>query len=251
MMRQAMKSIVVAGCTLGLVAGMGAPASAKPKQLSDKSVRVLMTYAWSLVPSKFTTPNGKVIITDRSKPKLALVPLDVAREVIRVGRLSAFAQNCDLREAQIANYRTLMRVEREKKKWSDQQILFINQLHLLTVMWLTGHAKVVSKGDNKAEKKVERSVKHKKPVCDKTRKGQIVEAIARYVKSHPPSKKAAATKLQVQPAAGKVTITNTGTGLGTNAGKTAAGKAAIKKAGKKPAKKVKTKSASSAASKKQ
>lgn len=202
MMKQALKIAAVAGCTLGLVAGMALPVLAQQKKLSDKSVKVLMSYAWSLVPSKFTTPNGKVILTDRSKPKLAQVPLDVAREVIRVGRLSAMAQECDLREAQVANYRTLMNSERAKKKWTEQQILFINQLHLLTVMWLSGQAKVVSGGPDKAPK-VKSVAKPKKSTCDEARKSQVREAIVKYVKAHPGAKKAAATAPKVQPAKGK------------------------------------------------
>lgn len=189
MMKQAMKAAVVAGCTLGLVLSLAAPAAAQKKKLSDKSVRVLMSYAWSLVPSKFTTPSGKVIITDRSKPKLAQVPLDVAREVIRVGRLSAMAQACDLREAQVANYRTLMNSERAKKKWTEQQLLFINQLHLLTVMWLSGQAEVVSGGPDK-EPKVKSVAKQKKSTCDEARKNQVREAIVKFVKAHASKKKA-------------------------------------------------------------
>ena len=43
-----------------------------------------------------------------------------------------------------------MRREEAKAKWTDQQMLFINQLHLFTVMTLTGKVKLVEKDGDKA-----------------------------------------------------------------------------------------------------
>ena len=79
------------GAVLALAAACG-PASAQNKELSDKSVLTLMQYAWSLVPNKFTSPDGKVIEVDKSKPSEVVVPMDTAREAIKVARLSAYAQ---------------------------------------------------------------------------------------------------------------------------------------------------------------
>jgi len=121
-----------------LLAGAVAPALAQTKELSDKSVLTLMRYAWGMVPQKFTTPLGKTIEVDKTKPSDSIVPLETAREIIHAARLSAFAQLCELVEEQRANYQTLMRREEAKAKWTDQQMLFINQLHLFTVMTLTG-----------------------------------------------------------------------------------------------------------------
>src|SRR5262245_40272531 len=87
------------------------PSMAQHKELSDKSVLTLMRYAWGMVPEKFTTPTGKTIIVDKSKTSEAIVPLDIAREVIRVARLSAYAQLCELAEEQRANFQTFMRRE--------------------------------------------------------------------------------------------------------------------------------------------
>ena len=42
-----------------------------------------------------------------------------------------------------------MRREEAKAKWTDQQILFINQLHLFTVMTLTGKVALVEKDGDK------------------------------------------------------------------------------------------------------
>src|SRR5262245_27602169 len=126
--------------------GVSAPSAlAQAKELSDKSVLTLMRYAWGMVPDKFTTPLGKTIEVDKSKPSESIVPMDTARDVIRTARLSAYASLCELPEEQRANYQTFMRREEAKSKWSDQQLLFINQLHLFTMMTLTGKVQLVEK----------------------------------------------------------------------------------------------------------
>ena len=56
---------------------------------------------------------------DKTKPSEAMVPIDIAREVIRVGRLSAYAQLCELCPSSSANYQTLMRREESQDgKWT-------------------------------------------------------------------------------------------------------------------------------------
>src|SRR4029077_12530644 len=148
MMGKAANAGVALICASAVVAVLLGPALAQNKELSDKSVLTLMRYAWGMVPEKFTTPLGKTIIVDKAHASESIVPLDVAREVIRVARLSAYAQLCELPEEQRANYQTLMRRE-EAKKWSDQQMLFINQLHLFTVMTLTGKVQLIEKDGDK------------------------------------------------------------------------------------------------------
>jgi hypothetical protein len=129
---------------LGVAALLAAlpAARAQDKQLSDKTVLSLMQYAWATTPSKFTTPAGKVIEIDKTKFDAVKVPLDTAREVIRVGRMSAHAQICNLLEEQRANYGTLMKREGAKGSWTEQQMLYISQLHLFVVMTVTGEVKI-------------------------------------------------------------------------------------------------------------
>lgn len=136
---------LLAGST---VAGALAQAKEQGKPLSDSSVQTLVNYAWAMTPAKFTSPDGKVIEVDKSKPQDVIVPLDVAREVIRVAWYSGRAQRCNLDEEQRANYQTLMRRERTKK-WTDQQLLFIHELHLFTVMYSTGKVKIVANENGK------------------------------------------------------------------------------------------------------
>ncbi len=156
------------------------PGAAQSKDLSDKSVQLLMQYAWALTPPKFTSPDGKTIEVDKSKPKDVIVSLDVAREVIKVARLSAYAQQCELLEEQRANYQTLMRREIAKSKWTDQQLLYISQLHLFTVMTLTGKVQVVqNEGDKKVV--VQESKAAKTESCDASQRDRVKAQIASYI----------------------------------------------------------------------
>ena len=170
-------------CASAVVAALAGPALAQNKELSDKSVLTLMRYAWGMVPEKFTTPLGKTIIVDKAHASESIVPLDVAREVIRVARLSAYAQLCELPEEQRANYQTLMRRE-EAKKWSDQQMLFINQLHLFTVMTLTGKVQLIEKDGDK-QVVVQEGKPMKTESCTDTERKKIQDQIMTYVNTAP------------------------------------------------------------------
>jgi hypothetical protein len=175
--------VMVWAITMLLLGSPGAPV-AQTKELSDKSVLTLMKYAWSMIPDKFTTPLGKTILVDRSKPSESIVPMETAREVIHVARLSAYAQLCELAEEQRSNYQTFMRREQAKGKWSDQQMLFINQLHLFTVMTLTGKVQLVEKDGDK-QVVVQEGKPIKTESCSDTEKQKIQAQIMAYVNANP------------------------------------------------------------------
>lgn len=170
----------VAGVALALT--LAVPAQAQ--ELSEKSVKTFMNYAWSLVPQQFTPPNGKTIMIDKKNKDAVIVPVDVAREIIRVGRLSAHAQICDLKEDQILNYRSLMRREQDKKKWSEQQLVYISQLHLTTVMLLTGKIRLVAKKDGQ-DVVVDEEKEAPAKTCSDEQKTKVKEVIQAYVKAGP------------------------------------------------------------------
>ncbi len=183
------------GALIAFTVASGMPAQSK--ELSEKSIKTFMEYAWSLVPEQFTPPNGKTIKIDKSKKEQVIVPIDVAREVVRVGRLSAHAQVCDLKAAQVANYRSLMRREQAKKKWNEQQMVFISQLHLTTVMLLTGKIKLVEKDGNKEVVVTESAAKAQTCTAEQSKK--VSELIVKYVKAGPaPPPVAAATEKKKQ-----------------------------------------------------
>jgi hypothetical protein len=162
--------------------GAFAQAKEQGKPLSDSSVKTLVEYAWAMTPAKFTAPDGKVIEVDKSKPQDVIVPLDVAREVIRVAWFSARAQRCNLEEEQRANYQTLMRRE-QTKKWTDQQLLFIHELHLFTVMYSTGKVKIVANEDGKEVVLNERAATTQP--CTDAERQSVQKSIMSYVSSEP------------------------------------------------------------------
>src|SRR5262245_1986867 len=180
MMGKAANQGVALLCASAVVAALGGPAFAQNKELSDKSVLTLMRYAWGMVPEKFTTPLGKTIIVDKAHASESIVPLDIAREVIRRARLAAYAQLCELPEEQRANYQTLMRREEAKSKWTDQQMLFINHLHLFTVMTLTGKVQLIEKDGDK-QVVVQEGKPLKTESCTDTEREKLPDQIMAYV----------------------------------------------------------------------
>jgi len=184
MMRMIMARKTWCGAAVLMMVALVAPvASAAEGELSDKSVQVFMDYAWSLTPQQYSKKDGTVIIVDKNKREQAMIPLDVAREVIRVGRLSAHAQACNLPDEQVLNHRSLMKREVDKKKWTDQQTLFINQLHLTTVMLLTGKIKLVEKDGSKEVVIDEKQAPQQ--TCTDEQRQKVKDLIAAYVKSGP------------------------------------------------------------------
>jgi hypothetical protein len=192
-------------CAAFLVAGVGI-ATAQAQELSEKATLAFMEYAWSLTPEAFTKPNGETIQIDKKKKDEVLIPLDVAREVIRAGRLSAHAQVCELAQEQADNHNSLMRREAQSKKWTPQQVVYINQLHLTVVMLLTGRVKLVEKGGDK-EVVIEESKKQAQ-TCTAEQKQKVKELIAAYVKTGPAlastNSAAAAAEAASQPSAAPV-----------------------------------------------
>lgn len=172
---------------LAVLAVLPAPALAQQKdQVSDKTVTALMQYAWAMTPAEYIAPDGKVTRVDKSKFNDVKVPLDVARETVRVGRLSALAQVCDLTDAQTANFQTFMAREAAKNKWSDQQMLFINQLHLFTLMTMTSQVKLVdsdqaAKGGGAAKEEPQAAPAK----CSDVERKRVEDQIIAYINSTP------------------------------------------------------------------
>ena len=204
-MRRAGRSLACAAVVVASFAVM--PASAQ--ELSEKATRAFMEYAWSLTPEAFTKPNGETIQIDKTKRDQVMIPLDVARDVIRAGRLSAHAQVCELTQEQADNHNSLMRRETLSKKWTPQQLVYINQLHLTVVMLLTGRVKLVEKGDDKGGDKSDKEVvieegAKQAQTCTAEQKQKVKDLITAYVKTGPsaPTPTAAAAPAPTdQPAA--------------------------------------------------
>jgi hypothetical protein len=169
-----------------------APAVQKKSGLSDSAVRVLMTYAFSLIPESENGADGKPVKVDKSDPKKFLIPDEDARRVIRAATRSAYAEACELPDLARANYNALMRSETAKKVWSDQQLLMINALHMFSASYFSGNAKLTEvpddaagatpKGQGEAAAGKDLLVPQK-PACPPEQKQKVVDAINAYVKS--------------------------------------------------------------------
>lgn len=178
--------LVLAALLAGEFVGVAqAQGKEQGQQLSDKSVQLLVDYAWAMTPAKFTAPDGKVIEVDKAKRDQVMVPLDVAREVIRVGYQTARAQVCRLEEEQRANYQTMYRRE-QAKKWSDQQLLFINQLHLFTVMFSLGKVKITESEEKDKQVEVKEHPTREPKPCEKAERESLQKSIMSYVASDAP-----------------------------------------------------------------
>lgn len=169
-----------------------APTAAAPKtdkeggdkqELSQKSVKLITGFALTTIPSEIKQPDGKVLKIDRSNLERILVPLEDARRIIMTARNSAHAQMCDLPELQAENYLAMMRAEQAKKKWSQEQMLFINRLHLFTVMWLTGNVKFLEKDGKKEPTVISEPDKGGPKVCTPEEKEGVKAEIEAFLKS--------------------------------------------------------------------
>lgn len=214
--------ILFAGACMLALGGPVAPARAQ--ELSEKAINSFMDYAWSLTPQQFSKPDGTVIQIDKKKKEEVLIPVDVAREVIRVGRLSAHAQVCRLGDEQIENHRALMRHEEARtapKKWTPQQMVYISQLHLTTVMLLTGKIKLVEKEGDK-EVVVDEGKAPPAQTCSAEQAKKVAEIIKVYVDANPRPAAPPAAAAEAVPAAGKAATPAPATTGSTAAAKTPA-----------------------------
>ena len=123
-------------------AATATPEAQQKSGLSDSAVRVLLTYAFSLIPETTTGPDGKPAKVDKSDPNVFLIPDEDARRIIRAATRSAYAEACELGDLARANYNTLMQTEAAKKIWSDQQLLMINALHMFSASYFAGGVKI-------------------------------------------------------------------------------------------------------------
>jgi hypothetical protein len=172
--------------TTAVAAQTAAPAGPKTdkesEELSLKSVKLITGFALTTIPSEIKQPDGKIIKIDRSNLDRILVPLEDARRVIIAARNSAHAQMCDLPELQAENYLALMRTEQAKNKWTPEQMLFINRLHLFTVMWLTGNVKFLEKDGKSEPKVIAEPDKGEKKSCSPEEKAKVKANIEAYLK---------------------------------------------------------------------
>jgi hypothetical protein len=190
-----------------------------PKGLSDSAVRVMSTFALSIVPDQVPAgPGGKMIKLDKSDPNKYLIPLDDARQIIRVATRSAYAEVCQLPELEKANFDAMIRGEK-LRGWTAQQMMFIHALHTFATSYFAGNVKITEtdagqSGDlakegaaaANAAKGDATTITTKKLECAPGQKEKVTAAINTYVQSAPaapiaaPEPPAAAAAPQAVPA---------------------------------------------------
>lgn len=175
-----------------------AAAQAPAKELSDKSVQTLMEYAWIVLPDQMRLPDKTIKIDKKTKKKETMVPIETARDVIKVGYMSAQAQLCDMLEAQTANYDAMIRRERAKTNWTDEQLLYITTLHRMTIHMAAGKLRVVDKPNDEVQVILE-GIEPSAASCSEEKRKNVFEQIAAYVKASPPPKAAAAPATPAAP----------------------------------------------------
>jgi hypothetical protein len=144
--------------------------------MSDSAVRVLMTYAFTIIPAERKGPDGKVI--KKSDPNKYFIPTKDARRVIRAATRSAYAEICKLPELGRLNFETLMKYEKARKTWSPEQLVMINALHVFASSYFTGNLKITAKevGDT-------RVITAEVPKCPPEQKQKVTNAINAYVRA--------------------------------------------------------------------
>ncbi len=188
----------------------GAPEGQQKGGLSDSAVRVLMTYAFSIIPDEQPGPDGKPVKRDKSDPNKFLIPDEDARRVIRAATRSAYAEACELPDLAQANYQALFRSELAKKTWTEQQLMMVNALFLFSASYFAGNVKIgdpdpagASGGEltgaskEAAPEQDSGMVVPKRPQCPPEQKQKVVAAINAFVQSAP----APAPTPKAQPAA--------------------------------------------------
>jgi hypothetical protein len=174
-----------------------APESEQKGGLSDSAVRVLMTYALSIIPDTYAGPDGKPVKVNKSDPNQFVIPVNDARRIIHAATRSAYAEVCDLKDLENANFVTLMRSE-EARKWSKNQMLLISALHMFSVSYFTGNIKITTEQEpatagNLPAKGADASavskngqpetevLTPKRPTCSPEQKIKVTNAINAYV----------------------------------------------------------------------
>ncbi len=167
---------------LGLVMSLASPTAAqenKKKSPSDRTVRVIMGWAFVAVPESVKR-GGKVVKLNRENPKDFYVPLEDARRIIRVSARSANANLCGMNKLEARNFLKLMSNEKALNKWTPNQITFIHQLHIATSLVMTGSGQAGE--DVKKKDDAKNDARHKYKCSDEERE-RIRASIESYIKT--------------------------------------------------------------------
>jgi hypothetical protein len=176
------KTLFSVGCMVGLVLSLALPVAAQgtkeKKKPNDRTVRVIMGWAFAAVPETVKR-NGKEVKLDRENPKDFYIPVKDARRVIRASMRSANAGACDLKKLEIQNFKKMMSGEKALGKWSPNQIIFIKHLHIATGLVIAGKFTAGKEADKKDDGSADGSNKYK---CSAEERERVQASIETYLK---------------------------------------------------------------------
>ncbi len=160
-------------------------------KLSDSAVRVMTSYAWSIMPDQLDAGNGTMISIDKSDPAKIIIPVDDARDVIRAAMRTAYAEICEVPELGQKNFRTMMAQQEARGDWTLEQIQFINTLHMFSVSYFTGDMKITEKSEEGDQdegaasnaSEGEDAFNPSRPTCTPEKKAAVTEAINEYLQA--------------------------------------------------------------------
>lgn len=124
------------------------PAASQNGGMSERGVRNMVYYAFSLIPEEVKGPDGTMVKVDKADPNKFVIPEAAARRVIRAATRSAYADVCALPELAGANYEAMLTEEKKKQNWNREQLLMIEALHLFAVSFFTGNASFTTEPDS-------------------------------------------------------------------------------------------------------
>ena len=166
---------------------MVVPLAAQAQKISEKSVKTLMQYALSYTPDRFTGADGNTIHINRKDPeaiKKLMVPVPKAEEVVLAGRLAAHARVCGLFDEEKNTFISFVAREKESKKWTPQQIIYMRSLFYTTEMLMVGKVQVVQRDDG-GKKVVIREGKPAIKSCTDQQRAKVKDLVAAYLKGGP------------------------------------------------------------------
>jgi len=172
--------------------------AAQAQKISEKSVRTLMQYALSYTPDRFTGADGNTTHINRKDPeevKKLLVPLANAEKTVLAGRLAAHARVCGLVEEEKTTFISFLIREKQSKKWTPQQIVYLRSLFYTTEMLMVGKVRVVQRDDG-GKKVVIREGKAAIKSCTEQQRKKVKALVAEYVASGPDLSKVKGTTLR-------------------------------------------------------
>ena len=124
------------------------PAASQNGGMSERGVRNMVYYAFSLIPEEVKGPDGTMVKVDKADPNKFVIPEAAARRVIRAATRSAYADVCALPELAGANYEAMLTEDKKKQNWNREQLLMIEALHLFAVSFFTGNASFTTEPDS-------------------------------------------------------------------------------------------------------